>query len=365
MYLGLAGPGEPVRDRDLASQFRTSYKIPCVSPSGKLSSPQKEQVFRGTPLLRHHPDPPLPSGRSGPKTGRGLPRACRTLAPTEGSNRPIWWPVRATALPMQSAQAELAPCRRRIHPLQGSAPKVRSGPSLRPSLRAFARGRLPAPLPPAVHGHGHGSPDRASGGSGSPGLERPRRGTAIPRKKVHRGFRCTPRMAGSGGGFTMRETVSCTSAGAGCTGLPWGRRERQADGSPAAGHPHFFWNTFPAAAPRGPPFRLHPMRDPANRPLAGTSSGTPPAFSRVQASPDRASGIRGGRLRSACGRRSAPGRGRGWRDRYLPKNSHGPLPRFHPSAVPDASTHALSNPRPPPCPDTIPLHRGSSRPWRA
>jgi hypothetical protein len=47
------------------------------------------------------------------------------------------------------------------------------------------------------------------------------------------------------------------------------------------------------------------------------------------------------------------------------KNADGPLPRFHPSAVPDASTNAWSNPRQPPCPDTLPLHRGSSRPWRA
>src|SRR5829696_3372095 len=38
----------------------------------------------------------------------------------------------------------------------------------------------------------------------------------------------------------MRGTVSCTSAGAGRTELPWGCRERQADGSPAEGHPHFF-----------------------------------------------------------------------------------------------------------------------------
>jgi hypothetical protein len=65
------------------------------------------------------------------------------------------------------------------------------------------------------------------------------------------------------------------------------------------------WNTFPAAAPRSPPFRLHPMCDPANRPLARTSAGTPPAFARAQPSPDRASGVRGGRLQCACGRTPA------------------------------------------------------------
>ena len=37
---------------------------------------------------------------------------------------------------------------------------------------------------------------------------------------VHRGFRCTPRVAGNGGGFTLRDTVSCASAEAGHTGLP-------------------------------------------------------------------------------------------------------------------------------------------------
>jgi hypothetical protein len=198
---------------------------------------------------------------------------------------------------------------------------------------------------------------------GTPRQRVPRCPIPCHRKKIHRRFRCTPRIGEAVAGFTMRDTVSCASVGAGRTGLPWGPRERQTDGSSAGGHPRFFWNTFPAAAPRSPPFRLHPMRDPANHPLARTPAGTPPAFSPAQASRDRASGIRGGRLRCACGRTSAPGWGRGWRDRCLPENADGPLPRFHPSAVPDASTQAWSNPRPPPCPDTISLHRGSSPPW--
>ena len=42
------------------------------------------------------------------------------------------------------------------------------------------------------------------------------------------------------GELTTRDTVSRTSAVAWHTKLPWGRRERQPDGSAAGGHPHFF-----------------------------------------------------------------------------------------------------------------------------
>jgi hypothetical protein len=66
---------------------------------------------------------------------------------------------------------------------------------------------------------------------------------------------------------------------------------------------------------------------PRTVPSRELSAGTPPAFSAARASPDRASGVRGGRLRCACGRTSAPGWGQGWRDRYLPENADGPLPR--------------------------------------
>ena len=165
-------------------------------------------------------------------------------------------------------------------------------------------------------------------------------------------------MERSSGGFTMRDTVSCASAGTGRTRLPWGCRERQLAGARQGAIRIFFWNTFPAAAPRGPPFRLRPMRDPANRPLARTPAGTPPAVSRAQASPDRASGVRGGRLRCACGSTSVWAGEEDGGIGISPKNSHGLLPRFHPSAVSDASTHVWSDPRPPPCPDTISLHRG-------
>jgi hypothetical protein len=74
----------------------------------------------------------------------------------------------------------------------------------------------------------------------------------------------------------------------------------------------FFADTFPASAPRDPPFRLHLMRDLANRPLA-RDLRTLPAFSRAQASQDRASGLRGVRLRCACGRPRRRGWGGGWR----------------------------------------------------
>jgi hypothetical protein len=76
----------------------------------------------------------------------------------------------------------------------------------------------------------------------------------------------------------MRDTVSCTSAGAGRTGLPWGRQERQADGSPAGGHPRFFWQPLSRRSAPRPTIRLHPMRDPANRTLARTCAGPPPGL---------------------------------------------------------------------------------------
>jgi hypothetical protein len=165
-------------------------------------------------------------------------------------------------------------------------------------------------------------------------------------------------------GHHARRPCPFTSAVAGRSTRSWGCRERWKDRSAAGGHPHFFQRhlsrlstprlTIPAspdARSREPSPRARPPR-------------TLPAFLRAQASQDRASGLRGVRLRCACGRPSAQGQGRGWRDRYLPKNADGPLPRFHPSAVADASTHAWRNPRLPACPDTIPLHRGSSRPCR-
>src|SRR5829696_9514113 len=126
-------------------------------------------------------------------------------------------------------------------------------------------------------------------------------------------------MAGSGGGFTMRDTVSCTSAGAGRTELPWGRRERQADGSLAEGHPHFFWNTFPAAAPPQPTIPASSdarSREPSPRAnLFGNAPGllAGPGFARSRI---------GGSWRPAPVRlRQEVGAGRGtrWRDRYLPK----------------------------------------------
>jgi hypothetical protein len=160
-------------------------------------------------------------------------------------------------------------------------------------------------------------------------------------------------MAGSGGGLTMRDTVSCTSAGAGRTELPWGRRERQADGSPAEGHPRFFWNTFPAAAPPQPTIPASSdarSREPSPR---ATSSGTPPAFSRAQASPDRASGGRGGGSGSlaAGGRRRAGDEDGG--TGISPKILMAPCRASIPLPFPTRPRTRRATPRPPPCPDTI------------
>jgi hypothetical protein len=145
-------------------------------------------------------------------------------------------------------------------------------------------------------------------------------------------------------GHHARRPCPCTSAVAGRSTRFWGCRERWKDRSAAGGHPHFFRGTFPASVPRDPPLRLHPMRDPANRPLARNPPRTltvirGPGFARSRIGASW--GPAPVRLRQDVG----AGQGRGWRDRYLPKNADGPLPRFYPSAVADASTHAWSNPR--------------------
>jgi hypothetical protein len=155
--------------------------------------------------------------------------------------------------------------------------------------------------------------------------ERERDGNAAghPRFSGHRGFRCTPRMAGGGGGFTKRDTVSCASAGRGAPGFPGdvgnGRRmeARQRAIRVFSGTP------FP---PERPPAHHSASPDaqsgkPSSR---ANPAGTPPAFSRAQASPNRASGVRGGRLQCACGRTSALGSGRGWRDSISPKTRMAP-----------------------------------------
>jgi hypothetical protein len=97
---------------------------------------------------------------------------------------------------------------------------------------------------------------------------------------VHRGFRCTPDLAGSGGGSPCAIPCPARRQGRGAPGFPGdvgnGRRMDVRQGAIRV----FSWNTFPAAAPRSPPFRLHPMRDPAKSLLARTSAGTPPLSRR-------------------------------------------------------------------------------------
>ena len=106
----------------------------------------------------------------------------------------------------------------------------------------------------------------------------------------------------TGGEFTTRNTVSRTSAVAGRTKLPWGRRERQADGSAAGGHPHFFRELHrlperPATHhPASPDAR---SREPSPSHDRGANA---PALSRSETLQDRASGIRGGWVRCASGR---------------------------------------------------------------
>jgi hypothetical protein len=120
-------------------------------------------------------------------------------------------------------------------------------------------------------------------------------------------IRCTPRMTGSGGGFTLRGTVSCASAGAGAH-----RASQRMSGTAGGWKPGRAIRIFSGTpSPPQRPATHHPgfircaIREPS--PRAKLCRNAPPAFSRAQPSPDRASGVRGGRLQCACGRTSALG----------------------------------------------------------
>jgi hypothetical protein len=98
-----------------------------------------------------------------------------------------------------------------------------------------------------------------------------------------------------------------TSAVAGRATLPLRCRERWRNGIAAGGHPHFFGDPVTSLHAPRTAIRLHLMRDPANHPFARFPAAAPLAFSRAEASPDRASGGRESRLRCACGKASALG----------------------------------------------------------
>jgi hypothetical protein len=162
---------------------------------------------------------------------------------------------------------------------------------------------------------------------------------------VHRGLGCTPCIAEKRGELTTRNTVSCTSAIAGRTKLPWGRRERQPDGSAAGGHGKFFEATphahppssagaTPAEKRTGTSLHEHLMRD-----LVKSRSARRPARFRCVRARGTVHGI---------AHQVKPGwwvAGRSGKQWGSPeKNSHGSLPRFHPTAVPDAMREASSAP---------------------
>ncbi len=66
-----------------------------------------------------------------------------------------------------------------------------------------------------------------------------------------------------------------TSTVAGHTTRPWNRRKRQPDGRAAGGHENFFQEPHCLhGAPCNPPFRLHLMRNPVNRPCTRRAAFT-------------------------------------------------------------------------------------------
>jgi hypothetical protein len=120
----------------------------------------------------------------------------------------------------------------------------------------------------------------------------------------------------------------------------------------------FFWNTFPATAPPQPTIPASPearSRKPSPRENLLRERLRPSRGPRLRQIAPRVF-VEAGSGALAAGDRPRAGDADGGIG-ISQKNSHGPLPHFHPSAVPEASTHAWSNPSPPSCPDTIPLHR--------
>ena len=88
--------------------------------------------------------------------------------------------------------------------------------------------------------------------------------------RVHRGFGCTPRVAGNPGELTTRDTVSPHVGRGGARKASLGTSGTAAGWKRGRGPSAFFQGTPSSPrAPRNPPSRLHLMRDPVNRPLAG------------------------------------------------------------------------------------------------
>jgi hypothetical protein len=160
---------------------------------------------------------------------------------------------------------------------------------------------------------------------------------------VHRGSGCTPRITGNRGELTTRNTVSRTSAVAGRTRLPWGRRERRPDGSAAGGHENFFQaphrlSERPATChPASPDAR---SREPSP---CSDRSGNARAVSHSEGLQDRASGVRGGWVRCASGRHRRRLTMR-MSMRLPSKNFSWPLTASAPSAQPDVP-RPMSNPK--------------------
>src|SRR5215218_156121 len=165
---------------------------------------------------------------------------------------------------------------------------------------------------------------------------------ALAKKLVHRGFGCKLRVTLSRGEMTRDAVEWCqgTAVGGGCSTRAWTRRERQRDGSAAGGHENFLGDTYPAIlvpspAPTscrkrtGAGLHEHPMRDLAKPGPARRPGAFPKRFARGDGSRDRASD-----------EAAMVGCGALRRERCSRKNADGPLPGFHPPAVPDVPREA-------------------------
>ena len=142
-----------------------------------------------------------------------------------------------------------------------------------------------------------------------------------------------------------------TSAVAGRTRLPWGRRERQTDGSAAGGHPHFFRNSIVFRSAPQPAIPASPdarSREPSlarpRRECADSLALRGFARSRIrcswrlgpvrfpQASPPADDGDEHGRARMSTDEHEGSPQ----------KISHGPLPHFLPRTHPRLRLHRAS-----------------------
>ena len=332
----------PMRDLAKSRSARTPARSPPRVVRGEGSHDRASgEAGRPGPgrsgddgVSRKNADGPLP--RFHPSAVPDIPRevSCAPPRPTCGTRCRAWRARHVSGDAVECSQIRDQPeILKEAPPSGGDACRNRTGPSPHEhpmrDLAEFRSARRPARSPPRVV-RGDGSHDRASGEAGRPGPGRSgddgasektrmapcRASIRLPFPKSPVKFRapCHGRRAGHG---VARGELATFPAmrGAACSQIR-DQPEILKEAPPSGGD---------ACRNRtGPSPHEHPMRDLAEFRSARRPARSPPRVVREDGSHDRAS--------DGAGR---PGPGRSGDDGASRKNADGPLPRFHPSAVPD------------------------------